>query len=1030
MDITRFAIEHKRVTYIFLVVLLVAGTNAFFTLPQAEDPGFLIRTAMIQTFFPGASPERVEFLVTDKLETKLLEMPEVDAVNSTSKTGLSVVTVDLKDEYSDLRPIWDKMRRKVDDAVAEMPEGIVGPFVNDDFGDVFGTLIALTGDGYGNRELRPIAVAVRDMLLRQENTGRVELHGVQEERVFFEFSNSRLSELGLTVTDLSNILRARNIVMPGGNILLDGERIEMEPSGNFDTIDQLRRSVISVPGRADLLYLEDIGEVRRGYRDPPQSLLSSSGEPALLIAVSLKDGGNIVALGEEVSALVADLNVMYPIGVNFEIVAYQAGQVVKKVDDFTLNVVQAIGIVLAVMLVMLGLRTGLVVASLIPCAMLTTIFVMSLMGLSLNQMTLAALIIALGMLVDNAIVMSESVMVKLESGLSAFDAAINSARELRIPLLTSSLTTAAAFLPIYLAEGSMGEYTGVLFTVVTTTLLASWVLSLTVIPVFCVSFLKVKPKDASAQFGSIIYRLYRALLVPALRIPLVAVSLAVLIFFVALKGFDYIPNIFFPPSDRPMFTAELQLPIGTAIETSQEMIAELDHFVATEFAVGESRADGVSTWTSYVGSSPPRFTLATGQAPPSPEYNFMLFNVTSLDLMADLMARLEDYASDRYPSLVATIKPLQLGAPIDHPIEVRISGVEAAEVFDIVDDVKAKIAELDGTKNIVDDWGQRSKKIEVDINGPRSRRSGVTNQDIAVSLQSVLSGYKATDYREGDQIIPVTIRSVDADRKDLGKLESLNVFSQATGQSVPLSQVADLHVAWQPAKILRRNHLKTVKVSADLEPGITAADIDAVLMPWLAEQQPSWPVGYGYEVGGEYEQSQDSSAAVGAKLPIGGLIIILLLVSQFDSVRRAAIILLTIPLGIIGVVIGLIVAKSYFGFMTLLGVISLAGIVINNAIVLIDRIDTEINDNGLVPTDAIVEASQQRLRPILLTTLTTLGGMLPMWLGGGPMWEPMAIAIIFGLLFATVLTLGLVPVLYSLFFRVSFSGFRYRRATS
>ncbi len=922
------------------------------------------------------------------------------------------------------------MRRKVDDAVADMPEGIVGPFVNDDFGDVFGTLIALTGDGYSNRELRPIAVAVRDMLLRQQNTGRVEIHGVQEERVFFEYSNSRLSELGLTVTDLSNILRARNIVMPGGNILLDGERIEMEPSGNFDTIDQLRRSVISVPGRPGLLYLEDIGEVRRGYRDPPQSLIRSGGEPGLVIAVSLKDGGNIVALGEEVSALVADLNQMYPVGVNFEFVAYQAAQVVKKVDEFSMNVLQAIGIVLAVMLVMLGLRTGLVVASLIPTAMLATIFAMSLMGLSLNQMSLAALIIALGMLVDNAIVMSESVMVKIEGGLSAFDAAVDSARELRIPLLTSSLTTAAAFLPIYLAEGSMGEYTGVLFTVVTTTLLASWVLSLTVIPLFCVSFLKVKPKARGDQFNSIGYRLYRGFLLSALRFPLLSVAIATAVFFVALKGFDYIPNIFFPPSDRPMFTAELQLPIGTAIETSQEMMDDLDDFVTRELAATEERPDGVTTWTTYIGASPPRYTLAAGQAPPSPEYNFMLFNVTSLEVMEGLMTRLEDYATDRYPSLVPTIKPLQLGAPINHPIEVRLSGVEAAEVFDLVDDVKAKLASMDGTKNIIDDWGQRSKKIDVNINGPRSRRSGVTNQDIAVSLQSVLSGYSATDYREGDQIIPVTIRSVEADRRDLGKLESLDVFSQATGQSVPLSEVADLHVEWQPAKILRRNHLKTVEVAADLDAGLTAAQINAVLMPWLAEQQPTWPVGYTYEVGGEYEQSQDSSAAISAKLPIGGLIIIMLLVSQFDSVRRASIILLTIPLGIIGVVIGLLVAKSYFGFMTLLGVIALAGIVINNAIVLIDRIDTEIRERGLAPTEAIVEAGQHRLRPILLTTLTTLGGMLPMWLGGGPMWEPMAIAIIFGLLFATFLTLGLVPVLYSLFFRVSFRGFRYHPIAS
>jgi multidrug efflux pump subunit AcrB len=390
-----------------------------------------------------------------------------------------------------------------------------------------------------------------------------------------------------------------------------------------------------------------------------------------------------------------------------------------------------------------------------------------------------------------------------------------------------------------------------------------------------------------------------------------------------------------------------------------------------------------------------------------------------------MMAKLEEFVLETFPDVVATIKPLQLGPPVANPVAVRISGEDQDTISKLAENVKEKLRSLEGTRNIGDDWGRQTKKINVQINEPRARRSGTTHQDIAVSLLSVLTGYQATDYREGDEVIPVTLRSVAADRQDIGKLESLNVYSQSTGRSVPLKQVADLEVVWQPAKIFRRDRLKNITVHSDLEPGLTATQITDQLTPWLEEQQAVWPLGYFYGLGGEIETSGKGNKSIGDKLPIALLIIVLLLVGQFNSIRRPLIILLTIPLGMIGVTAGLLIAKSYFGFMTLLGVISLAGIVINNAIVLLDRINIEINDNGLEPARAIIEAAQRRLRPILLTTLTTIGGLIPLWLGGGPMWEPMAISIIFGLAFATVLTLGVVPVLYTLFFRVRFKGFQY-----
>jgi len=1032
MDITRFAIQNNRVTFVAVLVILAAGVNAFFTLPQAEDPGFIIRTAMVRTMLPGANPERVEDLVTDKIEEAIQAIPELDFVSSQSKTGLSIVYVNIKENYKNMRPIWDNVRRKVDSVRGDLPTGVIGPFVNDEFGDVFGTIIAVTAgkdaEGrpeVGYRGLKDIAESVRDQLLRLGDTAKIDLYGVQEERIFVEYNNARLAELGLSVMQLQQVLQSRNIIISGGSVTTGVERIELEPSGNFETVDELARTVISVPGGQSFLYLEDIADIRRGYIDPPRSKVRSGGLPSIALAVSMKDEGNIVTFGHEVKDLIEETGQRLPIGINLELVAFQTAAVERKVDEFTGNVGQAIVIVLVVMLVMLGLRTGLVVASLVPSAMLAALLVLQFLEVSLNQMSLAGLIIALGMLVDNAIVMAESIMVEMGAGKDPVEAAVSSARELRIPLLTSSLTTAAAFLPIYLAESTTGEYTGLLFTVVTVTLLCSWVLALTLIPLLCVVFLKVPPQQGDEAFQTRFYRTYRAGLLFAVRLPLLTLAVVIGLFYLSLIGLGRVPNIFFPPSDTAMFTAEIESPVGTAIERNEEVMEAVDEFISRELLVTDERQEGVVSWSTYIGEGSPRFNLTHTPEPPSPEYGFVLFNATSRPSLAPMMAKLEEFVLETFPDVVATIKPLQLGPPVANPVAVRISGEDQDTISKLAENVKEKLRSLEGTRNIGDDWGRQTKKINVQINEPRARRSGTTHQDIAVSLLSVLTGYQATDYREGDEVIPVTLRSVAADRQDIGKLESLNVYSQSTGRSVPLKQVADLEVVWQPAKIFRRDRLKNITVHSDLEPGLTATQITDQLTPWLEEQQAVWPLGYFYGLGGEIETSGKGNKSIGDKLPIALLIIVLLLVGQFNSIRRPLIILLTIPLGMIGVTAGLLIAKSYFGFMTLLGVISLAGIVINNAIVLLDRINIEINDNGLEPARAIIEAAQRRLRPILLTTLTTIGGLIPLWLGGGPMWEPMAISIIFGLAFATVLTLGVVPVLYTLFFRVRFKGFQY-----
>ena len=1021
MDLTRLAIEKNRITIAALVVVLAAGASAYQTMSRAEDPGFTVRAARVLTLFPGASPERVEQLVTDPIEEVIGELPEIDHLSSTSKTGVSIVMVNVRDEFGDLRPIWDGLRRKVDRVT--LPEGARRPQVNDEFGDVFGIVVTLTGDGFSDAELKQVADEVRDELLRIGDVAKVDIYGAQSERIFVEYDNARLAELGLSPLQLQGILAGANVIIPGGELRTGIERIAIEPTGNFESLDDLRRTVVSLPGRPEIVFLDDLVDISRGYSQPPSSRVFASGETALALGIAMREGGNIITLGDVVRDELERIEASYPVGIEFDLLAFQPEIVERKVREFVSSLGQAIAIVLGVMLVFLGIRTGLVVASLVPTAMVMAIMVMGFFGIGLDQMSLAALIIALGMLVDNAIVMAESIMVQMAAGRPRLDAAVDSARELRAPLLISSLTTAAAFLPIALADSTTGEYTAPLFWVITITLLSSWLLALTMTPLLCTHFLRVETVAAGERFSGRLYSVYRGLLLACVRRPVTTLAAVLGVFALALLGFGTLPSVFFPPSDRATFTTTYELPAGASIERTLEVVEEIDDFIGAELGVSERRAAGVTNWATFVGNGGPRFYLGHNPEPPNPQFAFGLLNATDREAInADLIPRLGAFCRDRFPELEVTLRPLGLGPPVAAPVEVRLSGREPNTLFGMVDALKAELRAMPETTTVADDWGSFTKKLLVDVDQPRARRAGVSSRDVAVSLQTALSGFETTQYREGDSVIPVTLRSTLASRPDVTRLESLNVYSQS-GAAVPLLQVADASVVWEPSVIRRRDQLRTVTVAADLRPGETASDIVARLSPWLAAEAEQWPLGYRYEFGGEEESSVKANRSVTEKAPVAGLIVLMLLVGQFNSLRRTAIILFTIPLGLIGVVAGLLLMQSYFGFMTLLGVIALAGIIINNAIVLIDRIGIEINDNGLEPPHAIVEAAQSRLRPILLTTATTVAGLLPLWFGGGPMWEPMAIAIIFGLLGATTLTLGVVPVLYSLFFRVRFDRF-------
>jgi len=1016
VNITRLAISNNRTSFILLLVLLLSGISAFKDMPKDYDPGFIIRTAQVITYFPGASPERVEQLVTDKLEKEIQELPELDFVASESRTGVSIISANVKESYKQMRPIWDKLRRKIDAVQDELPADAQTPIVNDEFGDVFGIVIGLTAEGFSYREIKEVADQTKDDLLRLSEAAKVDIFGMQEERVFIEYDNARLSELGLSPSQLRDQLSSRNIVIPGGSINVADEKIALEPTGNFESIEDISKTIIQIPGSDRVLYLSDITNVYRGYVDPSKTKVSVSGETALTIAISMREGGNNIVLGQQVSETLERLTTVYPIGVDFKLLSFLPDEVEKKVDDFANNLIQAVIVVTIVMLFSLGFRTGLIVASLIPASMIFGILMMSLFNIGIDQISLAALIIALGMLVDNGIVMSESIMVQMAEGKKPIDAAVDSAAELRVPLLVSSLTTAAAFLPIFLAESTTGEYTASLFKVVTITLMCSWVLSMTIIPMLCVYFMKVKQQEQN--FNTKFYQLYRSILIGLLNYRWTTIVATVAVLVIAIMGLNYVPKLFFPPSDRAYFKLNLELPIGNRIEATESVVKQVEAHISENLIINDSRQHGISKWVTYVGSGGPRFLLTHSPKASSSNYALMIITVNNLDIMDNVMTDLEQYAFNHFPDLLVTARKIENGAPIPNPVEVRLSGSDSVELFSIVDQIKQQMAQINGLKSISDNWGLPIKKLLVKINQTRARRTGVSSKDIAISLQTGLTGLELTQYREGDNVIPILMRSIAADRQDIGKLEALAVYSQSSGGSVPLKQVADIEVVWEPANILRRDRLKTVTIGAQIDSSITASEAFTQLKPWLEQQKTNWPFGYRYEFGGEAESSGKANQSIADKLPIAVFIIIILLIGQFNSIRKSIIVLTTIPLGLIGVTVGLLVGQSFFGFMTLLGIISLAGIVINNAIVLLERIKIELDSANTAPLQAIVDACQKRLRPILLTTATTVMGLIPLYLGGGEMWEPMALSIIGGLLFSTILTLGVIPVMYSLFFNI------------
>ncbi len=1027
MNLTEFAINRSRVAIALFVVIGILGITMYKGLPQDSMPPYTVRVATVVAQFPGAGPERVENLITEKIEEKVQEIPELKELNSQSRSGLSVVTIELKDDVdpSNLQAIWDRIRRKLDEV--EFPTGVGYQLKDDDVGVVYGIILGLTSENSSNGDMdysyaymKDLADDLRDEFIALEDAAKVEIGGDQIEQIFVEYDNSLLAKYGLTAAQLQNIIGSTNILYSGGEMNVGVERIIVEPTGNFDKLEDLKRTIVkSENGQS--LYLEDIANVKRGYRTPSNQIVKVDGKRALALAISLKENANIVNLGKVVDQKLVEINSKLPIGLELKRLSSLDYYVDGEVDNFVNNLIQTVGLVLVVMLIFLGFRTGFIIASLVPMVILATFLVMGSINIGINQVSLAALIMALGMMVDNGVVVSETVLVKIEEGKSKLDAGIEACDELFIPLLISTLTTSVAFLSFYLAESTMGDIVGTLFVVISIALIASWLLSLTMITLLC--YFLLKDNDGSETKESIVDKIinflknqYTKLIDFSLKYKIITIIVILGSFVGSLFLFKYIPFIFFPDSERNLISVDINLPQGTNIERTQEVVEEIETYLIDNLKLNDNRKRGVIDWSGFIGEGPESYDLGYTPDEANSNYAHMLVNTSSGDDNGYVINKIDSFAFESFPSADIKVKRLGNGGG-GTPIEIKVSGNNPEILAQISESIQNQLSEQSGTKNIKDDWGPKIKKIVIDIDPITAQNSGITNEDIAISLQTSLTGYGTGDFREGDKNITILMRDKNYDTLKVEDLEGLNIYSQNSGKNVPLSQVAKIAIKWQFAKILRKDLQRSVNISSQIKEGANASKITKSITPWLEEQVKSeWPTGYSYELGGDAKQSGESMGSVAEWLPLSFFIIVMLLIIQFNSFRKTFIVLMTIPLGITGVILGLLLLRSYFGFFAFLGVISLAGIVINNAIVLLDRIDIEL-ENGLPLIEAIKEACLQRFRPILLTTFTTVLGMIPLFTGGGIMWEPLAASIMIGLLYGTLITLVFVPVLFALFFK-------------
>lgn len=1005
--LTQLALDYKRFTQVFLLMLLVIGYQTFLNAPSKEDPEILIRNAVVVAQFPGMSPERVEKFITKPLEREIKQIPEVTDIKSMSQTGFSQITVSVHDRYFDLQPIWDNLRNRMNAMVAELPEGTQGPFVNDEFGQVYSATLALTGEDFSQRELNKTAEWLQDRLNSVTTVSQVELYGVNKERVWIKAKPDALENDKFQFKQVGQALNERNVVLPGGLIETDTLEIEIEPTGSFKTVEDILNVDLYIRELGHSVFLRDLAEVYRGYEEPFNTPVFFNGERAITIAAAMVDGAQSDEFGVDIQTFLAEYTPQLPVGMSLEIATFQPEKVEVAVSSATSNLMQTVAVVLAVVMLFLGLRMGLIVGSIVPLTILMTVIGMSIWGVELQRMSIAAIIIALGLLVDNGIVIAEFIKSKIAQGVDKVEAAIEASKTMAVPLLTSSLTTILAFMPLLLAQDVTGEYLRSLSQVISLALLSSWFLCLFATPVLCVWFMSSKPKQATAQKESRFHLGYRAAITNIIRFRWVFLAAVIGIFALSLYGFKYITVQFMPGSERNQYLVFVDLPAGTKVEETTKVTKRLNDWLLDK----EQNPDVVNT-VAYIGDGGPRFFLALSPIDRATNRAFLVVNTKDVEGALAMVEKTNRFFATDLPEASGQAKRMWLGGTELGLVEYQVVGsdIETLQVF--AKQIENALRQVPGAVGIRNDWENNVAKLIVNIDQGQALRAGATSRDIANSLDSYLRGREVTSFRDNDDVIPVMISGADSD-KQIEKLTSAQIVATGSGASLPLLQFAHIETKNEPSVIRRFNLERTITVSVKHD-SLQASELNAIVQPKLAELD--LPPGYEILLGGELKGASKANGALFGYLPHCFAVMVLLLLLQFNSMRRPAIILMTIPLSLIGAVSGLLVMDAYFTFPAMLGIFSLAGIIINNGIVLIDCIEQQ-RDNGLSVRQSIIEACVERFRPIVMTTLTTILGLIPLAISGGEFWYSMAIVMIFGMAVGTVLTLGVVPVLYSLFFR-------------
>ena len=1025
-NISRWALEHPALTRYLMVVLLVLGFAAYFQLGQDEDPPFTFRAMVVQAFWPGATAQQVAEQVTDKIEKTLQEVPYADKIRSYTKPGESLTILQLRDSSPprEVAESWYQARKRVGDMRSTLPGGVIGPVFNDDFGDVYGSIFALSADGFTREELRVQAEAVRQRLLRVPDVAKVELFGVQPEKVYVEISQKRLAQLGLDMGQVIAQFGAQNAVEGAGVLDAGSQNLQVRIGGQFNSVDELRqfaiRGVNPVTGVGSTIRLADIAEIRRDYVDPPAVMVRHQGKDVIALGVAMAKGGDIIELGKSLRRATEAIQQQLPLGITLERMQDQPAAVARSVGEFVRVLTEAVVIVLVVSFLSLGLHTkplrvdiwpGLVVGVTIPLVLAITFVTMYYWGVGLHKISLGSLIIALGLLVDDAIIAVEMMVRKLEEGYDKMRAATFAYEVTAMPMLTGTLITATGFLPIGMAKSVTGEYTFAIFAVTSAALLISWVVSVYFVPYLGSRLLHTRAKVGAAEsphelFDTPFYSRFRRAVNWCVRHRWITIALTLATFGAGIAGMGKVQQQFFPDSSRPEILVDLWLPEGSTIEASGA--------IARRFEARMMREPGVASVSTWIGSGVPRFYLQLDQIFPQSNVSQAIVLPRDVRDREALRVRLPALLADEFPEVRGRVKLLPNGPPVPYPVQFRVVGDDVAAVRQWADRAKDVLRANPNMRGVNDNWNESVKALRLSIDQDKARALGVTSQAVAQASRTILSGSTIGQYREGDKLVDIVLRQPAEERNAITDIGNA-YLPTASGRSVPLTQVARIGFGWEPGILWRENRDYAVTIQGDVAEGLQGPTVTAQVWPQLQALAATMPPGYGIEVAGAVEESSKGQGSIAAGVPAMLFIIFTLLMLQLQSFSRAMLVFLTGPLGIAGVAGALLLLDRPFGFVALLGVIALMGMIMRNSVILIDQIEQD-RARGVPTWTAIVESAVRRFRPIVLTAAAAVLAMIP--LSRSVFWGPMAVAIMGGLIVATVLTLLALPAMYAAWFRV------------